>query len=49
MDDFEKELMELVNELEDNLMMIEMKLQDALFNAVNIFKEKMQGFNNEMK
>ena len=49
MDDFEKELLGLVNELEDNLMEIEMKLQDALFNAVTIFKEKMQGFNNEMK
>lgn len=40
-DDFEKELIGLVDELEDNLMEIEMKLQDALTNAVNIFKEKM--------
>ena len=41
MDDFEKELIGLVDELEDNLMMIEMKLQDALYTAVAIFKEKI--------
>lgn len=40
MDDFQIELLDSVDTLEDNLMEIEMKLQDALTNAVNIFKEK---------
>ena len=42
-------MLDLVDELEDNLMEIEMKLQDALFNAVIAFKEKIVVFNADMK
>ena len=47
--DFEEDLKEKVDKLEDDLMTYEMSLQEALTIAVDKFKEKVQGNINDMK
>lgn len=41
--DFEADLLQQVDKLEDDLMNFEMSLQEALLKAVDKFKEKVQG------
>jgi hypothetical protein len=41
LDDYEQELLQGVNELEDELMEIEMLLQDAMHNAMGQFMTKI--------
>lgn len=48
-DDYEKELEEAVNKLEDDLMEIEMRLKYALHDAVELYKEKIKVIIDEMK
>lgn len=48
-EEYETELMNSVEELEDDLMEIEMLLQEALHTSVGAFKEKVTAINGEMR
>lgn len=46
LDDFETDLINAVNKVENDLMEIEMLLQDALYTAFSLFKDKTHAINS---